>query len=98
MRFCLLDIEIYEAAVRKILFDCRTYSQVAEEFRVPRQVLRGWIRDIKTTAPRDCAGKSVYDELAQLQRQCRRLRKEQESLRKEHTILSNRDKPESVVF
>ena len=83
----VMNFEVNEAAIRRILFDCWTYGQVAEEFQIPRKVLRGWIQEIKATAPRDSSGRSVYDELADLQREYRRLQGMNAALREETASL-----------
>lgn len=80
--------EFRTQAVNLYLSQDRTASDVARELGVEPYLLRGWIRQANAAGAESSNSKTVLDELAQLKKELKALKQENEILKKAATYFA----------
>ena len=80
--------EFRTQAVNLFLSQSRPASDVARELGVEPYMLRTWIRQANATGAESSSSKTVLDELAQLKREMKTLKQENEILKKAATYFA----------
>jgi transposase-like protein len=80
--------EFKTQAVNLFLSQNKPASEVANELGMEAHLLRAWVRQAKVTAVGSSGSKTVLDELAQLKKELKTVRMENEILKKAATFFA----------